>query len=396
MRVTPHLLAGVLLVALVVGWGGFAYRMQVRTRDIRERNAAQVADIIGPALVQAPPVFHATGYTRDGRYTWDWRLSPTAARATVRMTYRRRGIMAYPTYEANVSLKYTVAITPVRAVPGSFKCPYPSSGEAECYDVKLAVDGTPAQNRLPVEGFIAWRGPMEPGKARTFEVRYRARGTTSFAFGTVQDARPHDLNAEIVVEGTHGPVDFGGFSAPSEPVKRTAGGRRLTWRFTDMVANSNVGVVLPDLRSGPERLLTYALLWPLLMMGFVGTLWGAGAVAGRPLGPGSVVLLAATYAAFGAVVCYLGGVLEPELAIGAGLAALALAVLNYLSVVAAVRFALTYGLAAVLVFGGAFPVMATLPQHAGVAVAGGMMALMIVVMHVAARHQRRLAPASGS
>jgi len=391
VRLTPHLLAGALIVALVLGWGTFAYRMQTRTRDIRERNAAQVADIIGPALIQAPPIFHAAGYTREGKHTWDQRLSPTQARAVITMTYRRRGTLAYPTYEADVTLKYTVTITPAWTTPGAFKCPYPSSGEAECYNVKLIVDGTPTQNRLPAEGFIAWRGPMDPGKARTFEVRYRARGTTSFAFGTVQDAQPHDVDAQIEVRGTRGPVDFGGFIAPSKPVERLDGGRRLTWHFTDMVANSDAGVVLPELRSGAERLITYAMLWPLLMVGFIGSLWGAGVVAGRPLGPGNVVLLAASYAAFGAVVCYVGGVLEPQLAIAVGLVALALSALNYLRIVAGSRFAVTYGLAACLVFGGAFPVMATLPQHAGVAVAGGLMAVMAVVMHLAARHQRRIA-----
>lgn len=111
-------------------------------------------------------------------------------------------------------------------------------------EVTFTVDGIePADVTYSMQN-IQWRATLEPEQERKVEVRYRAEGVGSFAYGVPQSQRMRDFDLQVTIEGAQ---DINLPESALAPTARQSGAKEtvLTWRYINTITNRSVQVELP-------------------------------------------------------------------------------------------------------------------------------------------------------
>ncbi len=121
--------------------------------------------------------------------------------------------------------------------------PFPQTA-AVLSEVTFNVDGVEPPDVTYSMQSIQWRATLEPGQERRVEVRYRAEGVGSFAYGVPQSQRMRDFDLQVTVRGAQ---DIVIPEAALAPTTRKDGAKEtvLTWRYINTITNRSVQVELP-------------------------------------------------------------------------------------------------------------------------------------------------------
>jgi predicted RNA-binding Zn-ribbon protein involved in translation (DUF1610 family) len=121
--------------------------------------------------------------------------------------------------------------------------PFPQTA-AVLSEVTFSVDGVEPPDVTYSMQSIQWKATLEPGQERRVEVRYRAEGVGSFAYGVPQSQRMRDFDLQVTVRGAQ---DIIVPEAVLAPTARQDGAKEtvLTWRYINTITNRSVQVELP-------------------------------------------------------------------------------------------------------------------------------------------------------
>jgi hypothetical protein len=111
-------------------------------------------------------------------------------------------------------------------------------------DVTFDVDGVEPPDVMYSMERIQWKAALEPGQEHKVQVRYRAEGVGSFAYGVPQSQRMKDFDLQVTIRGAQ---EINIPETALEPTARqdTANETALSWRYLNTITNRNVQVELP-------------------------------------------------------------------------------------------------------------------------------------------------------
>jgi hypothetical protein len=166
------------------------------------------------------------------------------------LEHRRKGLLWFPTYGVDFAGRYSWSNP--EDVPREVVLSFPVSSSNVLYDgFKVSgPDGRPREVRFSGDR-AEWSDTFAPGERRTYEVRYRSRGTARWTY-ELTEATGEVKDFRLALAADFAQVDFPPGSIAPSTHAAAGGGWRGEWRFESLVANAPIGVVLPErLNPGP-------------------------------------------------------------------------------------------------------------------------------------------------
>ena len=209
----------------------------------RGENSAEAPGASREPAPQKPPDLPA--FPADGVVP----LTASNIEVELDLEHRRKGLVWFPTYVVDFAAAYTFTNTAEQ--PRMTRFEFPLQSDNALYDgFEVSEGGTPI-DAVVERGVASWSVVLEPGARRTFDVRYRSRGTGAWHYeptaGTSQVK-----GFRLAMKTDFGEVDFPpGTLSPSSHTT-TAAGWSGSWDFKTLVASAPIGVQLPErLNPGP-------------------------------------------------------------------------------------------------------------------------------------------------
>lgn len=330
-------------------------------------------------------------------------LAGSDVAADLRLDHRKKGLMWYATYAADVDGRYRVEND---GEAGRFEFTFPlPSGSSVFSDLALKVDGEPVEVNAE-GGEIRHAFELEEGEAAEVRVRYGSQGVSTWRYALASGRGPsvpagRDASGQpvpgrsggvrtardlrLVVTTDFADVDFPeGTLSPTEK-EPTEAGWRLVWDHGTLVASADVGVAMPQrLNPGPwvSRVTFFA---PVSLFLFFFVVFVLSVLRGVRLHPMHYFFLGAACFAFHLLLAYLvdhvavGTAMLIASGVSVGL------VVSYVRLVAGLRFALVEVGGAHLVCLVAFAGTFFLEGITGLAVTLLSVATLFVVMQATGR-----------
>jgi hypothetical protein len=150
----------------------------------------------------------------------------------------------------------------------------------------------------------AFAARFDPGATRRFHIRYRSRGTSTWGY-RLTEGTGEVRHFALAITTNAANVDFAPGSLSPGTQRREGRGWRGEWRFERLVANSGVGLVLPNrLNPGPlASRITFFAPVGLLFFFFVVAILAA--AEGQRIHPMNYFFFGAAFFAFHLLFAYL-------------------------------------------------------------------------------------------
>ncbi|MBN1886497.1 MAG: hypothetical protein JW850_00850 [Thermoflexales bacterium] len=179
--------------------------------------------------VSTPPI--ATG-ARESHVTVD-----------LNVRYKEHGGAAVTAYDMDFSGVYLVANPGSQPAALEMNFPFPQNAVV-LSEVSLKVDGAEPPDVTYSMQSIRWLATLEAGQEKRVEIRYRAEGVGSFAYGVPASQRVRDYDLRVTVRGASE------INVPEEALEPTAredtpAESVLSWRYLNVITNRSVQVELP-------------------------------------------------------------------------------------------------------------------------------------------------------
>ena len=327
-------------------------------------------------------------------------LASTDVEARLRLDHRKKGLMWYPTYAADVDARYRVANDGDEA--GRFELAFPlPRGSSVFSDLEVEVDGKPVQ--VDAEGGrIVQALGLEAGESAEVRVRYGSQGVSTWRYalaprgpsaaevvevggpvppGGVRTAR--DLRVAVTTDFAE--VDFPGGTLSPTAKERADGGWQLVWDYGTLVASADVGVEMPQRLNPGPWVSRVTFFGPVSLFLFFFAVFTLSVLRGVRLHPMHYFFLGAACFAFHLLLAYLvdhvsvGAAMLIASAVSVGL------VVSYVRLVAGLRFALVEVGGAQLVYLVAFAATFFLEGMTGLAITLLSVATLFVTMQATGR-----------
>ncbi|MBI5366042.1 MAG: inner membrane CreD family protein [Planctomycetes bacterium] len=388
MSVSRLIAIAVIWIGAAAGWAFLADVIGARTQERTGRIEEEVATLWGGAVTQRAPTitYPVPGADAAGRPALRREaVLPVATRirADLHLDPRRRGLLWYSTYSVDFDAAWRIA-NPLR-IEQNFTVRFEFPNPSGLYDnFSFAIGEEPYQETIDPRRGLETALRLKPGEAREVRVRYKSQGldrwTYAFADG---GARLRDF--ELALTTDFAAIDFplGGVSPGRK--ERTPEGWRLTWKYDDLLAAANIGLVMPqELNPGPlaAEIVTYA---PLSLLFWFAVVVVLAVLRGVPIHPMNFLFVAAAFFAFHLLFAYLVDHLSIHAAFGVAAAISLLLVAGYLRLAVGAVFALREAAAAQAVFLVLFASSFFFPGFTGLAVTLGSVATLAVLMAATGR-----------
>ena len=284
----------------------------------------------GSPQQQAQPVAFKTAAPNDVLP-----LERSRVQAALHLEQRQKGLLWFPTYRVDYRGEYFFRNnTPSYEV--TLRLPFPCA-DAVYDDLLFRVNGQPVAVNTAGGAAMAVV-TIPPGAPIKLETGYRSQGmrTWHYAFGdNVSQVRDFalDLRTDFAA------VDFPqGTLSPTEK-RKTVNGWLLTWRYTNLITGSKIGMVLPEkVQPGPMagRISFFA---PVSLLFFFFLIFIITTMRGIRLHPMHYFFLATSFFAFHLLLAYLVDHISIHIAFAICSAVSIFLVVSYLRIVAGARFA---------------------------------------------------------
>ncbi|WP_420456151.1 inner membrane CreD family protein [Rubrivirga sp.] len=330
-------------------------------------------------------------------------LAATDVAADLRLDHRKKGLMWYATYAADVDGRYRVEND---GEAGRFEFAFPlPTGSSVFSDLALEVDGRSVE--VDAEGGeIRHVLDLKAGEAAEVRVRYGSQGVETWRYAFASDTRTPEIvideygesrplasaggvrtarDVRIAVTTDFSEVDFPGGTLSPTGKERTDAGWRLLWDHGTLVASADVGVEMPQrLNPGPwvSRVTFFA---PVSLFLFFFAVFVLSVLRGVRLHPMHYFFLGAACFAFHLLLAYLVDVVSVGAAMTIASVVSVGLVVSYVRLVAGLRFALVEVGGAQLVYLVAFAGTFFLDGVTGLAVTLLSVATLFVVMQATGR-----------
>lgn len=301
MSVKRMLLVVMIFGMACAGWSILGTAMKARSASLTSRLGDEVIRHWGSSLTQRAPSFEVRIPGSDQvRY-----LMPTAnaIKVSVRLDYRRKGLIWYPTYNVAFEGRYTVQNTEevAQKVRAHFSFPAPDA----TYDAfAFEIDGE--QLILPVntrEG-ISELLEIDPGASRELRIAYATQGMGDWRYAIDPEVgRVQGLDLQITTDFVD--IDYPPGSRSPTSAEPTADGMLMTWAATDLITTQQIGVVVPSkLNPGPlsTRMTFFA---PVCLLFFFLVMAGINILRKIPIHPMHYLFIAAGFFTFHLLFAYL-------------------------------------------------------------------------------------------
>ena len=307
------------------------------------------------------------------------------------LTHRRKGLLWFPTYDVDFAGRY--AFRNPSNEPRDVTFRFPLGGDAVVYDgfEVSDADGRPIAAAVSGDG-ASWSARLEPDEERTFALKYRSRGTSTWTY-RLTELTGQVERFSLTMDANFPNVDFapGSISPSSHRVER--GRWHGTWEFRRLVASAPIGVVLPErMNPGPlaSRITFFAPVGLLFFFFVVAILSTA---RGRSIHPMNYFFFGCAFFAFHLLFAYLVDhlAIAPSFAI-ASLTSIGL-VVSYARLFTGWRFALREIGGAQLVYLVLFSFTFFWEGFTGLAITVGAIVTLFVMMQVTGRTDWSAAPA---
>jgi hypothetical protein len=164
--------------------------------------------------------------------------------ADLGVRYKEKDGATVTAYDLRFAGTYVIASPDAqKASTVTLNFPFPQTA-AVLSEVTFTVDGIEPDGVAYSMQSILWKAALEPGQTRTIEVRYRAEGVGSFAYGVPQSQRMKDFDLQVTIRGAQ---DINIPESALAPTARQDGAKEtmLTWRYINTITNRSVQVELP-------------------------------------------------------------------------------------------------------------------------------------------------------
>ncbi|MCC6900869.1 MAG: hypothetical protein IT377_17960 [Polyangiaceae bacterium] len=249
------------LIAIALVWLGCSLAwlvlgstLLVRSDESSARLGDGVNALWGPPIRQLPPRAFVGGERPDGspkttRPRSDVPLTGSAIDVVLDLEHRKKGLVWFPTYAVDFRARYSFANPDAEPREVSFELPLES--EHALYDGFVVSDGDRPVSAEVTQGVARWTAQLGPNEKKSYEVRYRSRGTSRWQYDlTAGTGSVRDFRLSLATDFDE--VNF--LPGTLSPSKHEASGTgwRGSWEFSSLVASSPIGLSLPErLNPGP-------------------------------------------------------------------------------------------------------------------------------------------------
>jgi len=172
-------------------------------------------------------------------------LVSTQARVSLVLEHRQKGLLWFPTYGADFEGRYMVLNDTSARRTLSLTFPLPARGAI--YDGFEVLDETGKTVPAEVDGVAAhWVATVEPGARHAFLVRYRTRGTSSWAYRPAGAGSSVIRNFALEIRSNVRGIDFSPGSISPSSAGGEGQGWRGAWEFSSLVGSAPISLELPQ------------------------------------------------------------------------------------------------------------------------------------------------------
>lgn len=396
LRTVAHLASLVIILAgASLCWFVLAAVIETRTNQASRTLGPDVQALWGGPQRQLPPTVVWRDVSEDGgpasapRAAGPPLRSPESSEVSVglRLDQRRKGLLWYSTYRAEVEAVYTVANDGEAPARGDF-CFFLPAARGMYDDFHAFVGQKEVDTLRDASGEC---GPavslplvLAPGEKERVRVRYTSQGldTWTYALGTTGG---RTRNFHLTARTDFGQVDFPATGMSPTRKERTPDGWELQWDYENLVGGQDIAIEMPKrLNPGPlaARISRFA---PVSLVFFLGVLFFLYLLRGIPLHPAHYAFLAASFFSFHVLFSHLVDHLPLALSFGIAAAVSVFLVVSYLRVVVNPRFAFLQAGGLQLVYLVFFSLAHFYEGWTGLAVTTGGIVTLFFVMQLTAR-----------
>ncbi len=318
-----------------VAWLILGSSILFRTEIGYEALGRQVEALWGSRHYQKAP--EVSGYLPESGGT-PLELTSSQIAVDLQLDHRRKGLLWYATYAVDFDGTYTFQNPTAEMITATVTFAFPTS-DAIYDNFEFRIGETLVRPGGGDSRALSRRVEVQPRETVTIHIAYASRGMDEWRYSFADDITTVEDFALVVT------TDFDDYDFPERTISPsaktpTSGGWALTWEFSSLVSDFDIGVRLPQrLNPGPlaSKMSYFA---PVSLFFFFTVLVVLGAVQGNHLHPMHYFFLGATFFSFHLLFAYLVDHVLLELAfVIAAVVSLAL-VISYLWRVAGRTFAL--------------------------------------------------------
>lgn len=299
------------------------------------------------------------------------------------LEHRQKGLLWYNTYKVDFSGAYTFRNVSEKEEAVVFNLQFPTT-EAVYDNLTFMVDG----NTIPItnqENSASGVVKIGAGKTAQLDVGYRSQGLDEwrYSFGGPTVTQVRDFN--LTMKTNFKEVDFPDNTISPTEKHETDNGWSLSWTYKNLLSGFQIAMVMPEkLQPGPlaGRISFFA---PVSLFFFFFLMFIITTMRGIELHPMNYVFLAAAFFSFHLLLAYL----VDHVSIHAGFLIASLVsiflVVSYLRLVVGMQFASREAALAQFVYLVAFSYAFFLKGFTGLAITGGTVVSLFVVMQVTGR-----------
>ncbi len=249
MSIKKIIAIGIIYLLGWAGWLTLGTITSLRSTDFSYKLRAQVEALWGTDLAQQAPAF-SVKIPGTNRKRW---LMPEQNNINVdiKRDYKQKGLLWYSTFDCIFDGTYTIKNTQQVTQKVYLHFDFPARGATyDEFSMHLNENrlSSPVDTREGIDEIIE----LEPGQQTDFKIHYKTRGMNTWRY-LMPENTGRVRNFSLTAHTDFDDVDFTGDSlSPMKKNDLPNDGMLLNWEASDLITNSNIGVILPEnLNPGP-------------------------------------------------------------------------------------------------------------------------------------------------
>jgi len=336
------------ILGLVVEW---------RTYDWGQSLAEEVTARWGPSgLVQKAPALSVTG-------------AGDPARSEVKVCFyhenRYMGLVWFSTYIVDFDATYTLAPRGTGETPDQFVFDLPAGARA-FENLGMTLDGQPIDVAAAKDGNRLWVNVPADAKEHVVTVAYRAQGRDRWIYdlargreekpsgssrGKFDSAEPPDNTQAVMVKAldlvattNFRDIDYpkGCVSPTPHKAEAVEGGMKAEWHFQNRSSRERIGIEMPSRENAGPIAARMSFHAPVSLFFFFTVMFAIVVLKKIPLHPMHYLFISAGFFSFHILLTYLVDHVDIHIAFWVCAAVSVFMVVNYMRLVAGVKFAVLY------------------------------------------------------